>query len=149
MLHSFILFLVFFLFALLAGLLIGFTSNWVITSFVVLAIGLILLYPIAFVYMKYEFDKKIGLSGFYLVTTVVVLILMSAGLGRDRAYFELKYRSNVYNIKLKGDQSGSDKTVLRIIDKGIIALDRKSEQIEFIPLRRISELKKAMPGVNP
>lgn len=118
-------------------------STWLLLLVLVVAI---IVFAIAYIYIKYDLYKEI--SKFMLVAIMALIIIAAAVFGHDRAYKDVRDEGNIYNIKLINKDSSKDKSVLRIIEKGIIVFDRSSKQIEFIPLKQVLELKRKMPEPN-
>lgn len=142
------LIIVFSIFAFMA-LIASYLSAWTVLSPLAIIVAIISTFAIAVVYDKYGLRKTMGLSPLRMVATMIALVILAAGTGYDRAYSDLRHTRNVYKVTLADRQSVSKKTVLRIIEKGIIAVDRKTNQIAFVPMKRISELAKEIPDPYP
>lgn len=100
---------------------------------------------------KYEIDKRIEPSILQMTIVIGLLIIMAGGFGYDMAYFDLRLRATEYSIEVKGEdvRKNEEVEVLRIIERGMIVLDRKSKRVKYIPSSQILSLKKVMPEPNP
>lgn len=110
--------------------------------------SIIFVFAIVFAYFKFDLYVKIPISILLFFAITGAIIIFCTGLGHDRAYAEIRSKHNIYKIKSKKKENNKEIKVLRIVEKGIIVLDRKSKRIEFIPLSLIEELTKKMPEID-